>query len=202
MEPPTGVRAGWCWPLPWAPVQAQVLSHSVPECGSEQLKCPKAPAHIWDLARWWKGLWLIFKMIHMRTCALSYQIKRPPTVTCKIAIFLNKPILASLTVLGPLIWYVNAQVRMWIFLNINYNHLHYLVRSQKCAGALGHFSASESHSGTLCLASSPSTVPTLQDLHEIYLLKAKLSTHKHYEDYDPVSTQICVVIREFHLIAV
>ena len=31
-------------------------SHSVPECGSEPLKCPKAPAHIWDLARWWKGL--------------------------------------------------------------------------------------------------------------------------------------------------
>ena len=37
-------------------ISKKVTLHSVPECGSEALKCPKAPAHIWDLARWWKGL--------------------------------------------------------------------------------------------------------------------------------------------------
>ena len=36
-----------------------------------------------------------------------------------------------------------------------YNHLHYLVRSQKCAGALGHFTVSEPHSGTLWSMNHP-----------------------------------------------
>ena len=54
------------------------------------------------------------------------------------------------TVGGHLIWYDNANVRMWIILNINCNPFHHLAKSQMCAGALGHFSGSEPHSGTLC----------------------------------------------------
>ena len=37
--------------------------------------------------------------------------------------------------MSPLIWYVNAQVHLWILLNIIYNDFHHLDKSQKCAGA-------------------------------------------------------------------
>ena len=33
--------------------------------------------------------------------------------------------------MGPLFWYGNAQVRMWIILNINYNYLHHLGNVQE-----------------------------------------------------------------------
>ena len=59
---------------------ALISSHSVPECGFEGLKTYQAPAHIWDLPRWWKTLLLINKIIHMRTCGLSHQIMGPTTV--------------------------------------------------------------------------------------------------------------------------
>ena len=52
--------------------------------------------------------------------------------------------------MGPLIWYVNAYVRMSKILDINYNHFHHLGRSQMCAGAGYVFSPSKPHSGTLC----------------------------------------------------
>ena len=32
-------------------VGSRHILHSVPECGSETLKCPKAPANFWDLPR-------------------------------------------------------------------------------------------------------------------------------------------------------
>ena len=55
-------------------------THSVPECGFEGLKTYQAPAHIWDLPRWWKSLLLIYKIFHMRTFGLSHQIMGPTTV--------------------------------------------------------------------------------------------------------------------------
>ena len=51
--------------------------------------------------------------------------------------------------MGPLIWYVNAYVRMSKILDINYNHFHHLGRSQMCAGAWYVFRTSESHSERL-----------------------------------------------------
>ena len=58
-------------------------------------------------------------------------------------------ILASFTVMGPLIWYVNAQVRMWIILDINYKHYYHLGKSQICAGAGDYFRTSKPHSEKL-----------------------------------------------------
>ena len=63
---------------------------------------------------------------------------------------MSKPILASFTVMGPLIWYVNAQVRMWIILDINYKHYYHLGKSQICAGAGDYFRTSKPHSEKLC----------------------------------------------------
>ena len=57
-----------------------IILHSVPECGFEVLKTYHTPAHIWHSPRLWKTLLLISKIIHMRTCALSYQFKGPLTV--------------------------------------------------------------------------------------------------------------------------
>ena len=62
---------------------------------------------------------------------------------------MSKPILASFTVMGPLIWYVNAQVRMWIILDINYKHYYHLGKSQICAGAGDYFRTSKPHSEKL-----------------------------------------------------
>ena len=95
----------------------------------------------------WKSLLLIFDM---RTCGLSHQIKGPTTV--KLAIFLMKPVLATFTVVGPIIWCDNPQVRMWKILYTNNNDFHHLGRSQLCAGAWYVFSPSKPHSRTLWAA--------------------------------------------------
>ena len=60
-----------------------------------------------------------------------------------------KPVLATFTVVGPIIWCDNPQVRMWKILHINNNDFHHLGRSQMCAGAGYVFSPSKPHSGTL-----------------------------------------------------
>ena len=57
---------------------------------------------------------------------------------------------SQFTVRGPLNWYDNTQVRMWIILDINNNVFHHLGRSQMCAGAWYVFRTSKPHSGTLC----------------------------------------------------
>ena len=59
-----------------------------------------------------------------------------------------KPVLATFTVVGPIIWCDNPQVRMWKILYINNNYFHHLGRSQMCAGAWYVFSPSKPHSGT------------------------------------------------------
>ena len=51
--------------------------------------------------------------------------------------------------MGPLIWYVNAQVRMWIILDINYKHYYHLGKSHICAGAGDYFRTSKPHSEKL-----------------------------------------------------
>ena len=89
-----------------------------------------------------------FTRIHKRTCGLSYQIKRPTIV--KLAIFLHEPMLASFTIVGPLIWCDNPQVRLSKILYINNNDFHHLGRSQMCAGGCYVFRTSKPHSGTLC----------------------------------------------------
>ena len=68
-----------------------------------------------------------------------------------MAIFLHKPILGNFTIVGPLIWYDNPQVRLWMISNINNNdfHHHHLGKSQICAGADHYFSPSKPHSGKL-----------------------------------------------------
>ena len=67
-----------------------------------------------------------------------------------MAIFLHKPILGNFTIVGPLIWCDNPQVRLWMISNINNNDFHHLGRSQMCAGARYVFSPSKPHSRTLC----------------------------------------------------
>ena len=58
---------------------------------------------------------------------------------------------SQLTVGGPLIWYDNPQVRLWIILNINNNDFHHLGKSQICAGGCYYFRPSKPHSGKLWL---------------------------------------------------
>ena len=72
------------------------------------------------------------------------------TSNCKLAIFLMKPVLATFTVVGPIIWCDNPQVRMSKILYINNNNFHNLGRSQMCAGGCCYFRPSKPHSGTLC----------------------------------------------------
>ena len=60
-----------------------------------------------------------------------------------------KPVLATFTVVGPIIWCDNPQVRMWKILYINNNDFHHLGSSQMCAGAWYVFRTSKPHSGTL-----------------------------------------------------
>ena len=69
-----------------------------------------------------------------------------------MAIFLHKPILGNFTIVGPLIWCDNPQVRLWMISNINNNDFHQLGKSQICAGADHYFSPSKPHSGKLCIA--------------------------------------------------
>ena len=66
---------------------------------------------------------------YVHLCNVHYHIILSGS-NCISAIFLNKAISASFTVMGPLIWYVNAQVRMWIILDINNNDFHHLGKSQ------------------------------------------------------------------------
>ena len=68
-----------------------------------------------------------------------------------MAIFLHKPILGNFTIVGPLIWCDNPQVRLWMISNINNNDFHHLGKSQICAGADHYFSPSKAHSGKLCI---------------------------------------------------
>ena len=70
-----------------------------------------------------------------------------------MAIFLHKPILGNFTIVGPLIWCDNPQVRLWMISNINNNDFHHLGKSQICAGADHYFSPSKPHSGKLCMVS-------------------------------------------------
>ena len=63
----------------------RITKHSLSECGFEILKTYPAPAHIWDLPRWWKSLLLMYKIFDRRTFGLSHQITGPTTV--KLAIF-------------------------------------------------------------------------------------------------------------------
>ena len=65
-------------------VASVIMLHSVSECGFQVPKTYQAPAHIWDLPRWWKSLLLMYKIFDMRTFGLSHQIKGPTTV--KLAI--------------------------------------------------------------------------------------------------------------------
>ena len=67
--------------------------HSLSECGFQVPKRHQAPAHIWDLPRWWKSLLLMYKIFDMRTFRLSHQIKGPTTL--KLAILQLEPIGAS-----------------------------------------------------------------------------------------------------------
>ena len=83
----------------------------------------------------------------MRTFALSYQNKGPPTVNWLL--FIMKPVLAIFTVVGPFIWCDNPQVRMWKIFYTNNNDFHHLGRSQMWAGACYYFGPSKPHSGTL-----------------------------------------------------
>ena len=55
-------------------------THSLSECGFEIPKTYRAPAHIWDLPRWWKLLLLMYKIFDRRTFGISHQIKGPTTV--------------------------------------------------------------------------------------------------------------------------
>ena len=59
---------------------------------------------------------------------------------------------SQFTVRGPLNWYDNTQVCMWIILDINNNVFHHLGRSQMCTGAWYGFRTSKPHSGTLWAA--------------------------------------------------
>ena len=66
-----------------------------------------------------------------------------------------KPVLAIFTVIGPIIWCDNPQVRLWIILYADNNDFHHLGRSQMCTGACYYFSPSKPRSGTLCAAIQP-----------------------------------------------
>ena len=127
--------------------------HSVSECGFQVPKTYQAPAHIWDLPRWWKSLLWMYKIFDMRTFGLSHQIKGPTTVKLAFLQLIQlEPVLATFTVVGPLIWCDNPKVRMSKILYINNNNFHHLGRSQMCAGGCYVFRTSKPHSGTLCTA--------------------------------------------------
>ena len=75
----------------------------------------------------------MYKIFDRRTCGLSHQIKGPTIV--KLANIGSCRKIASFTIVGPLIWYDNPQVRLSKILYINNNDFHQLGRSQLCAGA-------------------------------------------------------------------
>ena len=59
----------------------------------------------------------MYKIFDMRTCGLSHQIKGP--VIVNLTILQLKPVLATFTVVGPLIWWDKPQVVMSKFFDIN-----------------------------------------------------------------------------------
>ena len=89
----------------------------------------------------------MYKIFHKRTCGLSHQIKGPTIV--KLAKIGSCRKIASFTIVGPLIWCDNPQVRLWKILYINNNDFHNIGRSQMSAGACCYFRTSKPHSGTL-----------------------------------------------------
>ena len=126
------------------------IAHSLSECGFEILKTYQAPAHIWELPRWCKSLLLMYKIFDMHTFGLSHQIKEPTTVKLAFLQLIQlEPVLATFTVVGPLIWCDNPKVCMSKILYINNNNFHHLGRSQMCAGGCYVFRTSKPHSGTL-----------------------------------------------------
>ena len=129
---------------------ALITSHSVSECGFQVPKTYQAPAHIWDLPRWWKSLLWMYKIFDMRTFGLSHQIKGPTTVKLAFLQLIQlEPVLATFTVVGPLIWCDNPKVRMSKILYINNNNFHHLGRPQMCAGAWCLFRTWKPHSERL-----------------------------------------------------
>ena len=90
----------------------------------------------------------MYKIFDRRTCGLSHQIKGP--IIVNLTILQLKPVLANFTVVGPLIWWDNPQVRLSKILYTNNNDFHNLDRSQMCAGGCYVFRTSKPHSGTLC----------------------------------------------------
>ena len=58
---------------------------------------------------------------------------------------------SQFTVGGPLIWYDDPQVRLWMILNINYNDSHHMGMSQMWTGVFDYFRPSKPHSGKLWL---------------------------------------------------
>ena len=98
----------------------------------------------------------------MRTFGLSHQIKGPTTVKLAFLQLIQlEPVLATFTVVGPLIWCDNPKVRMSKILYINNNNFHHLGRPQMCAAAWYVFGTWKPHSETLwhLLISSKSSLP-------------------------------------------
>ena len=127
-----------------------IALHSLSECGFQVPKRHQAPAHIWDLPRWWKSLLWMYKIFDMRTFGLSHQIKGPTTVKLAFLQLIQlEPVLATFTVAGPLIWCDNPKVRMSKILYINNNNFHHLGRPQMCAAAWYVFGTWKPHSETL-----------------------------------------------------
>ena len=126
----------------------------------------------------------------MRTFGLSHQIKGPTTVKLAFLQLIQlEPVLATFTVVGPLIWCDNPKVRMSKILYINNNNFHHLGRPQMCAGAWCLFGISKSHSERLW--------HRFQDIHIAPTATAgseKLTTQTEYipalyRCWEPVSTE-------------
>ena len=96
----------------------------------------------------------MYKIFDMRTFGLSHQIEGPTTVKLAFLQLIQlEPVLATFTVVGPLIWCDNPKVRMSKILYINNNNFHHLGRPQMCAGAWCLFRTWKPHSERLCTTS-------------------------------------------------
>ena len=163
------------------------MGHSVSECGFQVPKTYQAPAHIWDLPRWWKSLLLMYKIFYMRSFGLSHQIKGPTTVkvakTGSNCINCKK---ANFTVVGPLIWCDNPKVRMSKILYIHNNDFHHLGRPQMCAAAWYVFGTWKPHSETLCMIIRVTRKTTLWSNHILdkiqYILHIAMINIRRYVD--------------------
>ena len=94
--------------------------------------------------------------------------------------------------MGPLIWYVNANVRMSKILDINYNHFHHLRRSQMCAWAWYVFRTSESHSEKLCC-----TIPL--SFSSWNLSRGILQCSLNTKTYPHLNIEYISMLRDFHI---